>query len=101
MDRSDAVAAALSSSHAMLDAAKREDWEDAMRFAGILMEQLSDASGNWSFAYQVEQTSDAQNILLNLREALERMQGRRDELQSLLGDMRVQQRLRASYHHNE
>ena len=94
---SDRVAEALSLSHAMQNAAKREDWPEALRFADMLMSALSDGKGHWSLQCSVEQSRDVQNLLLNLQETLERMQFRRSDLRALLGDVRNQQRLRASY----
>jgi len=81
----------------MLEAARAAEWDEAIRLATLLVQEMSDGKGEWIGDWAAADAANVQNILLNLREALDLMQHRYDDLRGLLDDVRNQQRLQASY----
>lgn len=88
---------ALALSQNMLEAAQRTEWDEAVKFAALLDECLSDGKGGWRSGWSEAEVPLLHNLQLNVNEAVERMQLQRDDLLSLLGNVRTQQRLQASY----
>jgi hypothetical protein len=97
MDRSERIGLALQSSSGMLEAARNQQWDEAIRQATVLTDSLSDGHEGWLGDWSEAEKPSMTNILLNLQQALELMQHRRDDLRKVLGGLRNQQRLNASY----